>query len=622
MISKILWMAISVAIVTAFIAPAAGTMIASYLEGVVLDLNSIFFYYSDLPDSYLLYFLQLDQGSQILGFIGTFIISCLLVTLIALDSGFKNRNREVDNGILASEKIYTSKQDIKKRNLLWKPGTTPKQPGIVFGYLDGCYIYENPVHAAIFGASGSLKSRASAIPSIILNGGYGTSMLITDVKLELYAYCREFLEHKGYKTFLLDASHVTRGIRFNLLNLINKAFKDGDLTRCEDRTRELANNLIPDNGGENAIFERGAAGILAAVIWLVVTSPDVPDKDKHLWSAIKTILEGCQNGTADLKQWILSFGSENPAVSMAATFISSEGKLEAGILSELHSSLAPFTSQSMRWLLSGNDLDITEAIHSKVVIFLHTLPEGPYNKIITSYLDEWWDETLRATDAGNPARECFIIADEFGNLPKLSSLPTVSKLSRSYKLHYAMYCQSIETFSKFREDNYDGGSEIIANTSLRVLLTAGDKPTAEHFHMLGGQRTVLSKNSGESKNSRTEGTSQGYSETAIDNWPVAAIMGRNPIEDGALVWKKKEPHAPKRSGKFEIPVIDPSRGLKGTLQTVGGKAHEDTVFSEEMKRLDEFSRNRDMSVSAWTPDFSKLHEKEQRESKEEDIFGI
>lgn len=619
---KTLWFIVSVLLVTAFITPAVGTMIASYFDGQVLDLRIVFSYYSDLPSSYFLYFNNFNQASHMFGLIGSFIFSCILVTLLFLSSNQKNRDREVRNGILASEKVYSSSEDIKKRNLLWKPGTTPEQPGIVYGYLSGKYVYDNPVHAAIFGASGSLKSRASVIPSIILNASHGTSMLITDVKLELYAYCREFLENEGYTTLLLDVSHVTRGARINLLSLIISAFNDGDLVKCEDRTRELANSLVPDNGGENAIFERGAAGVLAAVIWLVVTSDEIPENDKHLWSVIKTILDGCQNDTDDLKQWIISYGSDNPAVSMAATFISSEGKLEAGILSELHSSLAPFTSQSMRWLLSENQIDITEAIHTKVAIFLHTLPDSPYNKIFTSFFNQWWDETLRASDAGNPARECFVIADEFGNLPKLSSLPSVSKLSRSYKFHYAMYCQSIEAFSKFQEGTYNGGSDIIANTSIRVLLTAGDRTTAEHFHMLGGQRTVLSRNSGESKSSRAEGTSQGYSETTVDNWPIASLMGRNPVSDGALVWKKKEPQSPKRAGKFEIPVADPTRGLKGILPTIGTPDHEASVISNEMKRLDEYSHNRDMSISVWSPDFSAQDEEDEEKNTEEDVFGI
>ena len=512
-------------------------------------------------------------------------------------------------------------KDIKKKNLLWKPGTTPEQPGIVYGYINGRYVYETPIHSAIFGASGSLKSRASALPSIVLNAEIGTSLLVTDIKLELYAYTRKFLEDKGYKVFLLDADNAKRGVRLNLLSVINQNYKSGDLAKCEDRTRELANSLIPDSGGENAIFERGAAGVLAAVIWLTVSSEEAPDNEKHLWSVIKTILEGCKNGTDDLKQWILSFGTDNPAVSMAATFISAEGKLEAGILSELHSSLMPFTSQSMRWLLSGNDLDISKAIHEKVAIFLHILPEGPYNKVFTSFLNQWWEETLRSTDLGNPARKCIVIADEFGNLPKLNSLPTITKLARSYKFHFNMYLQSIEALSKFKENNYDGASEIIANTSLRVLLTAGDKPTAEHFHMLGGQRTVLSKNSGESKNSHNEGSSQGYSETTVDNWPIASIMGRNPIEDGALVWKKKEPSAPKRAGKFEIPVIDPSIGLKKILPTVGTEDHESEVIQAEMLRLHSISLNSDTNISAWTPDFFSNNE-EDTQGSEEDLFGI
>lgn len=618
---NLLWVLLSALLITALVTPAAGSMIASYLDGYILNLNTVFSYYSKLPDSYFAYFAQLGEGSQAIGFLATFIFSCIFIGLYALETNFSNKDREVKNGILASEEICTSSKDIKKGNLLWKPGTTPEQPGIVYGYIDGRYVYENPIHSAIFGASGSLKSRASALPSIILNAEVGASLLVTDIKLELYAYTRKFLKNKGYRVLLLDADNVKRGIRLNLLDVINQNYKSGHLAKCEDRTRELASSLIPDSGGENAIFERGAAGVLAAVIWLIASSKEVPDNEKHLWSVIKTILEGCKDGTDDLKQWILSFGADNPAVSMAATFISAEGKLEAGILSELHSSLMPFTSQSMRWLLSGNDLNISKAIHEKVAIFLHILPEGPYNKVFTSFLNQWWDETLRSTDLGNPARECVVIADEFGNLPKLNSLPTITKLARSYRLHFNMYLQSIEALSKFKENNYDGASEIIANTSLRVLLTAGDKPTAEHFHMLGGQRTVLSQNSGESKNSHNEGSSLGYSETTVDNWPIASIMGRNPIEDGALIWKKKEPSAPERAGKFEIPVIDPSVGLKEILPTVGTKSHESGVIQAEMLRLHSISQDRNTNISVWTPDFFERNQDRDQES-EEDLFGI
>ena len=107
---NMLWFLVAALLITLLVAPAIGSMIASYMDGYILDLNTVIAYYSKLPESYFSYFAQLGEGSQAIGFLGTFIFSCIFIGLYALETGFSNKDREVKNGILASEEVCTSQQ--------------------------------------------------------------------------------------------------------------------------------------------------------------------------------------------------------------------------------------------------------------------------------------------------------------------------------------------------------------------------------------------------------------------------------------------------------------------------------------------------------------------------------
>lgn len=79
-----------------------------------------------------------------------------------------------------------------------------KHTGTILGKLDGktvCVPLETRLNAniAVFGASGSMKTRAYCINRILQSVAKGESLIITDPKSELYEKTSEYLRSQGYE---------------------------------------------------------------------------------------------------------------------------------------------------------------------------------------------------------------------------------------------------------------------------------------------------------------------------------------------------------------------------------------------------------------------------------------
>ena len=98
-------------------------------------------------------------------------------------------------------------------------------------------------HALISGVSGDGKSLRHLGVTIQLNAKSKTkpSMLINDIKGELWNFHSKFLKEQGYETILLDLRNPYSSYRLNPLNIIWQLKKEAEETKLELTTEELDN---------------------------------------------------------------------------------------------------------------------------------------------------------------------------------------------------------------------------------------------------------------------------------------------------------------------------------------------------------------------------------------------
>lgn len=556
-----------------------------------------------------------------------FTMGALVVVLLlgsARDVIFNMRDREVKNGILGDQRVFTKKRDIARRNYTWNGRGVPPVDGIAIGSVHGRTVIAPANHAAVIAPSGSGKTRGSVYQTIdVLSYKGENSLIVTDPSCEIYMMMAAGLEERGYLVYLLDFHASRRGSRYNPLAVIIDCHRQGDTSSAEARAREIGDILCPETGSESDFFTRAAGGAIAAVCYLVATLDEVPDSKRNFWSVIQTILKGTQGGTDKLKGFITSGGSESPAYVMAATFLAAEDKVENSILSSLQDALQPFSSADMKYLTSASELSVTEVIEKPCVVFMHTLPKGNQaNKIASLFFAQHLSETLRRGDRAtlNPV---FVVGDEFHSIPRFD-LVTAVEQGRKYGLHYFMYVQSLAGFDSYSTRTENGKDAVLANADVKVLYKAGTPSDAAYFEVLGGKRTVQTRNTGTSSSVNSSTASEGFTEHEVMNWPQGEVLARDPVKDGVLVFTNISGEA-KHNGKFEIPVPDvTSTPTARNFKTFGDREHEYKVMSRIETELEKKAASKLVVFEAWTPDFGGTKDDDvcQSEASDDDVFGL
>lgn len=534
-----------------------------------------------------------------------------------------NPERELAGGVFGSQTSIKSHREIVRRCRTWK-GEASGDAGVVVGYCRGRCVLSDAVHTVVCAPSGSYKTRASVLPSVAcVSLAQRANLVITDPSLELWCHSRPMLERRGFDTMLIDLENPYRGSRVNFLMPLVKLHEMGLDYLVEERAMEIGAMLFPETGGERDDFAQPAAGLVAAVSYLIAVSDEVPRESKNLYSVIRTILEGTtMDGSGCLKEWLRGFGADSPAVGMAAAGLAATDRYEASILGTLHTGLRPFNTTAMRYLVSGDDVDFEAMLTRPSALFLHTLNPGmPGNRLASLVFAQLWAATVRNGQRRGSNRPTWYLLDEAHSVPPFG-LPTILEQSRKYDCHFAIYLQSFSGLDPYKTAKEDGKDAILANCDCKALFRAGSEQDALYFERLSGKATYLARNTGESRNSRDSSSSTGFSERDRPVWLAGDIMQRDPMRDGILLFQNAT-NRPKSMGKFEVPIEEITKVpfLVEQFGTIGSRRYEESVISAEIDRLDGIAAERAAEpCEAWIPDFGE--KPRAKAESDEELFGL
>lgn len=119
--------------------------------------------------------------------------------------------------------------------------------GLVIGMSrDGRQTYYTPAdtHSLIIGATRSGKTRNLVLPSIGLTAMAGESMILVDMKGELYSDTRYFLQAQGYEIIAIDFTQPQYSNRYNFLQPTVDALNRGNVAKAVTATRDMATMLV------------------------------------------------------------------------------------------------------------------------------------------------------------------------------------------------------------------------------------------------------------------------------------------------------------------------------------------------------------------------------------------
>ena len=292
------------------------------------------------------------------GIFGIFICAGLLVLLFAMvmklgfgEGGEYDRER---NLVYSSKGTYGTAGFMTKAEMKEVLDIVPdvkKHKGTILGLLGGqavCVPEKTRMNAniAVYGASGSKKTRAYCVNRILQSVARGESLVICDPKSELYEKTSEYLRDMGYIVKVFNLVSPENSDSWNCLSEI-----DGQ----ELMAQLFCDVVIKNTGSERGdhFWDNAEQNLLKALVLYV--EQGFPTESKNI-GQVYQLLTNTQE--KELNNLFEMLPPGHPAKAPFSIFSQASDTVRSGVIIGLGSRLQVFQNQSIRDITAYDEIDL------------------------------------------------------------------------------------------------------------------------------------------------------------------------------------------------------------------------------------------------------------------------
>ena len=343
-------------------------------------------------------------------------------------------------------------------------------------------------HIVIFGASGTMKSRAIIRNSLFQAIKRSESVIITDTKAELYADTSEMFRENGYDVKVFNLVNPEHGDSWNCMSDLN-----GDTLMAQVLTNVIIGNTSSGKGDH--FWDNGEGNLLKALI-LLVDQDKTRSTDMKNLSAVYQLLT--QNSERQLMALFDKLPLDHPARAPFNLFAQSSETVKSGIILGLGTRLQVMQNQAVQKITSRNDIDLSAPAKNKCAYFIILSDQDATMAFLSSLFFSFLFIRLTRYADSRPDGKCDVpvnlILDEFNNIGRIGGAEDGSDFARSLSvvrsrdIRVMMAVQSLGQLQNRYPNNL--WSEIIGNADIQLMLGCTDDVTAEYFSSRSGEMSV------------------------------------------------------------------------------------------------------------------------------------
>ena len=361
-----------------------------------------------------------------------------------------------------------------------------KHGGTILGKLDGktiCVPRETRLNAnvAVYGASGSMKTRAFCINRILQSAARGESRVITDPKSELYEKTSEYLRSKGYEV--------------KVFNLVTPEASDSWNCLCEIEGDELMAQLFCDIIIKNTGSERGdyfwdnaEMNLLKALV-LYVEQGYAPSR-KNIGEVYQLLTQSSENS---LNSKIGSLPDPHAAKAPYAIFKQASETVRSGVIIGLGSRLQVFQNKQIRNITSFDEIDLELPGKKPCAYFCITSDQDSTFDFLSSlFLSFVFIKLVRYADKHCPDGKLPVPVHVLGEeLTACGIIPDLSrKISVIRSRNISMSCVFQNLAGLQNRYPYNQWQEILGNSDVQLFLGCVDELTAKYISDRSGEVSI------------------------------------------------------------------------------------------------------------------------------------
>ncbi|PXX54314.1 type IV secretion system protein VirD4 [Hungatella effluvii] len=413
--------------------------------------------------------------------------------------------------------------------------------GIVLGMLDRkavCVPEKTRLNSnlAVYGASGSMKTRSFCMNRILQGVSRGESLVICDPKSELYEKSSEYLRDKGYTV------HV--------FNLVSPENSDSWNCLSEVEGQELMAQLFVDviirnttGGGKGDHFWDSAEMNLLKALVLYVDK-GYPPENRNMGQVYQLIT---LNSETALNSLFEVLPISHPAKAPYSLFKQASDSVRSGVIIGLGSRLQVFQSELIKKITARDEIDLELLGQKPCAYFLVTSDQdSTFDFLASLFLSFVFIKLVRYADknceGGRLPVPVHVLGEELtacGTIPDLSRRLSVI---RSRNISMSCVFQNLAGLQNRYPLNL--WQEILGNCDVQLFLGCTDPLTAEFVSSRTGLASVaVSSKSKQLGTWRISNYTPEYRETSgVGKRPVLTPdeVLRLPIDEALVIIRGKK----------------------------------------------------------------------------------
>ncbi len=402
------------------------------------------------------------------------------------DKGEYDRNR---NLIYSNKGTYGTAGFMPEKEIaevLDVVGDVRKHTGTILGKLNGkaiCVPKETRLNAniAVYGASGSMKTRAFCINRILQSAARGESLIITDPKSELYEKTSEYLRSKGYVV--------------KVFNLVSPESSDSWNCLCEIEGDELMAQLFCDVIIKNTGSERGdhfwdnaEMNLLKALVLYV--EQGYPSDRKNIGEVYRLLTLNSEN---ELNTLFDKLPISHPAKAPYVIFKQASETVRTGVIIGLGSRLQVFQNSKVKSITAYDEIDLELPGKQPCAYYCITSDQDSTFDFLSSlFLSFVFIKLVRYADknceGGKLPVPVHVLGEELtacGVIPDLSR-----KISVIRSRNISMSCVFQNLAGLQNRYPYNQWQEILGNSDIQLFLGCVDELTAKYISDRAGEVSI------------------------------------------------------------------------------------------------------------------------------------
>lgn len=334
---------------------------------------------------------------------------------------------------------------------------------------------------AVYGAPGSMKSRAFVRNMIFQAVKRGESMILTDPKSEIYEDMAEYIRTNGYNVKVLNLVHLENSDGWDCLGEVG-----GDQLMAQLFSDVIIKNTTSAMAKSDQFWDNGERNLLMALVLYV--SRSYKPGQQTIEEVYKLI---CHKDDNALNALFGKLPADHLAKAPFALYAKGSETVRNGVITGLGSRLQVFQNNLICDLTSHPEIDLELPGKEKCAYFCITSDQDSTFDFLTSlFFSYLFIRLVRYADqnGGRCAVDVDFICDEFPNIGVIPDFHKKISTVRSRGLNISVIFQNLAQMQN--RYPHDVWQEILGGCDTQLFLGCTDQLTAKYISERTGEITI------------------------------------------------------------------------------------------------------------------------------------